>query len=436
MGILSSLYTAISGITAFGESIAVTGNNLANVSTTGFKSSRATFGDLVKASLGGVQADREVGTGVFLTSVEAVFTQGSLQPTDVGTDISIGGDGFFVVQDTNGQTAYTRAGNFRPNDSGELVDPSGFVLQGFQADASGNITGATGAINLLSTSASPLATTQADLNVTLDSTVSTTTFAIADPTGTSNFSTSMQIYDSLGVGHLVTTFFSKTATANQWDFNVIASASGVVVAAPSGELNDIIASGTLDFTTDGALDDEGTTTYFNAGATGIDFTGATANQITVFDFGTSITGESGSGIDGTRQFGTESSVQSQSQNGFAAGSLLGITIEEDGIISGQFSNGRIQALGQLQLARFNDSSGLRSIGNNAFVETLQSGAPTTGTPNTSGLGRALSGTLELSNVDIGKEFIDMITAQRAFQANSRVITTTDEMLLELVNLKR
>ena len=436
MGVLSSLFTAISGITAFGESISVTSNNVANVGTTAFKSSRASFGDLVKSSLGGFQGNREVGTGVFLSGVQSVFTQGSLQPTAVPTDLSIGGDGFFVVQDPAGSTAYTRSGQFRPNDSGQLVNPEGFVLQGFQADATGNITGATGPLNLTSVSASPKPTTKVTIDANLDSSSPTKTFAIADPAGTSNFSTSLQVFDSLGVGHLVTTYFSKTATANQWAFNVIAPAAEVTVGTPSTQPNDIVASGTLDFTTVGALDDENTTSYFNAGTTGIDFKGAAGNQIVVFDFGTSITGESGTGLDGTRQFGVKSSIQNQSQNGFGAGTLLGLTIEENGVVSGQFSNGRIQGLGQVQLARFNDPTGLRSIGNNAFTSTLRSGQPITGAPSTSGLGRALSSTLELSNVDIGKEFIDMITAQRAFQANSRVITTADEMLLELVNLKR
>lgn len=246
----------------------------------------------------------------------------------------------------------------------------------------------------------------------------------------------MQVFDSLGVGHLLTTYFSKDATANEWTFTVVAPAAEVVVGTPSTQPNDIVASGALIFTNTGALDDDTPVTYFNGGTTGIDFVGAAANQITVFNFGTNINDESGTGLDGTRQFGVESSVQSQSQNGFGAGSLLGITIEENGTVSGQFSNGRIQALGQLQLARFADPTGLRSIGNNAFVETLRSGQPITGPPSTSGLGRTISSTIEQSNVDLGKEFIDMITAQRAFQANSRVITTADEMLLELVNLKR
>ena len=435
MGVLSSLFTAISGLTAFGESISVTANNVANVGTTGFKSSRSSFADLVKSSLGGVQG-KDAGTGVFLSGVQQVFTQGALQPTSVPTDISIGGDGFFVVKDPAGATAYTRAGQFRPNNSGQLVSPEGFILQGFQADAAGNITGATGDLNLTSVSTSPKPTTVVDIAASLDSRSPTKTFAIADPAGTSNFSTSMQVFDSLGVGHLVTTYFSKDATANEWSYNVVAPASEVTVGTPSTQPNDIVASGALIFTTTGALNDDTPVTYFNGGTTGIDFVGAAANQITVFNFGTNINDESGTGLDGTRQFGVESSVQSQSQNGFGAGALLGITIEENGTVSGQFSNGRIQALGQLQLARFSDPTGLRSIGNNAFVETLGSGQPITGTPSTSGLGRTISSTVEQSNVDLGKEFIDMITAQRAFQANSRVITTADEMLLELVNLKR
>ena len=235
MGVLSSLFTAISGITAFGESISVTANNVANVGTTAFKSSRASFGDLVQSSLGGFQTSRNVGTGVSLSGVQSVFTQGSLQPTAVPTDLSIGGDGFFVVQDPSGRTAYTRAGQFRPNDSGQLVNPEGFVLQGFQADATGNITGATGPINLTSVSASPKPTTTVTIAASLDSTAPSMTFAIADPAGTSNFSTSIQVYDSLGVGRLVTTYFSKTATANQWSFNVVASASEVTVGTRSEE---------------------------------------------------------------------------------------------------------------------------------------------------------------------------------------------------------
>jgi flagellar hook protein FlgE len=277
------------------------------------------------------------------------------------------------------------------------------------------------------------------------------TFSITDPTGTSNYSTSMTLFDSLGNGHLITTYFSKTA-AMTWAYNVVGLESEVNTASyNAANINTTLgvvrlASGTLGFTTNGALNTASVATSYNngaaAGAAGavageaqINFLGATPAQLMAFDFGTSIAA-GGTGLDGTTQFGSPSALVRQTQDGYAAGSLEGFSVDASGIVSGRFSNGQVRALAQVALARFPDPIGLVRTGKNMFAESGTSGQPIVGAPDTAGLGRILGNSLELSNVDLGESFIELITAQRGFQANSRVITTSDEVLQELVNLKR
>lgn len=562
MGILSALFAAVSGLNANGSALSIVGNNIANTGTVGFKSSRANFADIVNSSLGGASGSSQTGIGVFLSSIQSNFTQGSLQTTNNALDMAVDGNGFFQVKDSVGGTFYTRAGQFNIDKSGDVVNPSGFKLQGFQTDASGNITGTIDNINLTTTTSPPQATTAialaanldsqatpigipaklvssaasviltaagnksfninlngdgaqtvtvanglagapaaaaiqtavralsatdpfkaaaysgftatfdsttskftftsgitglpnitgstgtivvtangadtlaANLNQTAGTSTTGTDFLISDPTGKSNFSSSLSVFDSLGIAHVITTYFSKIG-ANTWNYNQVATASEVNVTAGFASGSDAtIASGVITFNTDGALDRESTTLYRNAGGDGFDFLGASTGQAVAVNFGTSVTTDGGTGLDMTTQFGSTSALVNQSQDGFSAGSLQSVSVSTDGTVSGRFSNGQIRTLAQVALARFNNAQGLVKVGKNLLTEAGDSGSPILGKPDSSGLGRTLSSSLELSNVDLGEEFINLIGAQRGFQANARVVTTSDEILGELVNLKR
>ncbi|MCX5724594.1 MAG: flagellar hook-basal body complex protein, partial [Nitrospirae bacterium] len=332
---------------------------------------------------------------------------------------------------------------------------------GFTATAAASVltftSGAGGAIAVTANGVDTLASELKMLAAsTPTSSVATSTtgtdFTLTNPTGTSNFSTSMTVYDSLGNGHLLTTYFTNVGS-NTWNYNVTANSSDVVTANYNSANIDAtlgitrVGAGSLTFGTNGTLDRESNVIRFNnntaagtigaaAGQLNVDWNGATANQLITYNFGTSVTTEGGNGLDGTTQFGSQSAVVQLTQDGYAAGSLQAFSVDGNGIINGRFSNGQLRALAQVVLARFPDPLGLTRTGNNTFAQSGNSGQPVTGVPENAGLGKLKSNTLELSNVDLGESFIDMIAAQRGFQANSRVITTSDEILQELVNLKR
>jgi flagellar hook protein FlgE len=369
-----------------------------------------------------------------------------LQTTSNALDLAIDGDGFFQVNDTAGNIFFSRAGQFNIDSGGNIVNPAALRLQGFQVDPSGNILGTIGDLVLSTTQQVGTATTQVDMSGNLNAsepvvTAFTTAQLLADPSNTaiSQFSTGVRIFDTLGVGHDLTIYFSKTAN-NTWQYNAVASASEVTVTAGNSNTttgNALVAQGTLGFTTGGLLDTEGTVTYFNTGGTGITFSnGSTTPQATVFDFGTSITTDGGAGTDGMLQQGSSSVLLTLSQDGFANGTLTGTSIGEDGTITGRFSNGTTQNLGQVALTRFINPDGLQPIGRNLFIQSGDSGTPLQGAPGSGSFGKVSASTLETSNVDLGDELVNMITMQRGFQANSRIITTTNDLLGELVNLAR
>lgn len=452
MSILSSLFTGVSGLNAMDSSLSVIGNNIANLNTVGFKSSRSVFADLVSASLGEAAGAIQAGLGVALNGVQGNFSQGSLSTTGNALDLAIDGNGFFILHDTGGAASYSRAGQFHLDAQNRIVDPSGFFVQGYQVNDSGLITASIGDVTLPTTTAPPSPTSTVNIGANLNSQSTTGIFSLADPAGTSQFSTSLTVYDSVGSNHLLTTYFTKTA-ANTWTYNVIGNTKEVDTANyNSSNINASLgivklASGTLTFTTSGALDTESVVTSYNSGTAGgttgstvgqaqIDFVGATANQAITFNFGTSVTTDGGTGMDLTTQFGAASGLVQQTQNGFGAGALQTFSVGTNGLINGSFSNGQVRPLAQLAVARFPDPLGLVRTGNNTFAESGMSGQPLVGAPTTAGLGRVLTNTLELSNVDLGQSFIDMIAAQRGFEANSRMVTTSDEILQTLVNMKR
>jgi flagellar hook protein FlgE len=381
-------------------------------------------------------------------------------------DINLNGDGIQTITVANGLTGAALATAIQnavralvPNDPFKAAAYSGFTAtvnasniftfaSGITGTTSNSTTG-TGTVVVAANGADTLA---GDLNMTAGTSTTGTDFLLSDPPATSDFSTSMTVFDSLGNSHLLTTYFSKVGQ-NTWNYNVVANAADVVTANYASSNIDAslgivkVGSGTLTFGTNGTLDRESPVIRYDDGTPGgtagatpgqlqIDFNGATQDQLIVMNYGTSVTTDGGSGLDGTTQFGSTSALVQQTQDGFAAGSLQAFSVDSNGTISGRFSNGQLRALAQVVLARFPDPIGLTRTGKNTFAQSGNSGQPVTGTPDSAGLGRVLSNSLELSNVDLGESFIDMIAAQRGFQANSRVITTSDEILQELVNLKR
>ena len=442
MGITSAFFSATSGINATSRALSEIGNNIANAQTIGFKTRTVSFGDLFGASIGvgGTTSALVEGRGVRVLGVDPSFTQGSLQTTSNALDLAIDGDGFFQVTDASGNPFFSRAGQFNIDDSGNIINPAGFRLQGYQVDASGNVTGAIGDMVLTTLQQIGTATTEVDMSGNLNATepiiAPTIPQLLADPSNSSNsqFSTGVRVYDSLGVGHDVTVYFAKTAN-NTWQYNVIAPNTEVTVA-PANENtttgNALVAQGTLTFDSSGLLltesDPAGHAITFN--------NGSTAPQTMIFDFGTSITTDGGTGTDGMLQQGAASVLLTLAQDGFSNGTLTNTSIAEDGLITGRFSNGTTQNLGQVILARFINPDGLQPLGRNLFIESGDSGTPLVGAPGSGTFGKVTASTLEASNVDLGDELVNMIIMQRGFQANSRIITTTNDLLGELVNLAR
>ncbi|MDA8239507.1 MAG: flagellar hook protein FlgE [Nitrospiraceae bacterium] len=424
---LTSLFTGVSGMNANGTALSVIGDNIANMNTVGFKASRTCFGDVLSQTLTGVAGSSQVGRGVVVSGVSPLFTQGSLQSTQSALDLAIEGDGFFIVSD-GASKYYTRAGQFSLDKDGNISNSDGLILQGFLADAGGNITSQTGPLQLAATQSPAKMTEKVSLGVNLEASEAAKTWAFTSPSATPpdpasyNKSTTLTLYDSQGDAHDVTAHFVKTGD-NAWTAHyVFQDATGQYVEAGSQNLA---------FDTDGSLvNDNNAAIAFNWGPA------VAAGSIT-FNYGTG-TGETpaGTGLDGTTQFSSPFSVLSQSQDGYGAGSLKNVSISEDGIVTGIFTNGQTREIGQVILARFIAPERLTKLGRNLYGESYDSGQAISGTPETSGLGRLLANTLEQSNVDLAQEFVNMIAAQRGFQANSRVITTTDQLMQELVNLKQ
>jgi flagellar hook protein FlgE len=433
MSITRTLNTGASGLRSHSEAIGVVGDNIANVNTVGFKKQRAGFEDVLgRAVAGSANMAPTAGAGSKLAHIEQMWSQGALLTTDSPTDLAIAGNGFFVVEGmANGQQGryFTRAGQFSLDQSGNLVNPHGLNLVGYTADANGTMGTTPGALNVSGSSVPARSTSTVDMAVQLDSNAAVpAAWDPADPAGTSNFSTSVTVYDSLGNSHEVTAYFRKSAD-NSWEWHAMVD-GGELNGGTAGTPQEI-GTGTLTFTSSGALDTE------TPGATSIDFTGgAAAGQAIAFDFGESITGDGGTGMGATTQFASESATTGLAQDGYAAGSVASIGIDSDGTITGAFTNGQRRVLGQVALASFAAQDGLERTGQGLWTATNTSGEALIGAAESGGRGSIVSGALEQSNVDIGTEFVNLIAYQRGFQANSRIITTADEIYSELVSLKR
>jgi flagellar hook protein FlgE len=412
---LSSFIIGLSGMKANSTSLTVVGNNLANLNTTGYKGSVVSFQDLLGATLtrtNGAGNPMQPGMGVSLAGVSPVFSQGGLQTTAKTTDVAILGNGFFVV--SNGvQNYFTRAGDFTLDSKGYLMTQQGMYVQGYSAtNGVMNSTGSLGNLQLSpGTSLSPTSTS----TVTLDSNLNSSAKA------GDKFSTSIDVYDSLGKAHTLTYTFTKGA-ANTWGYSI------TVPGADVGQANAVeVKSGSLSFNSAGQL------TAPAADVTGIAVTGF-VNGAADLTFTWEI--KTPAGASRLTQFNNPSSTSQATQNGYSFGTLVGFQVDQNGYVQGSFSNGQVQTLGQLVLANFNNPQGLIREGQNYFVASPFSGEPIIGAAGSAGRGTLVGGALELSNVDIAQEFTSMIMAQRGYQASSRVITTSDEVIQEALNLKR
>ena len=432
MSITSSMYTGVTGLITYSGAMSVVSNNLANVNTVGFKNSRAQFADLLSAR----EAGALIGRGVRMAAVSPLFAQGVYQATGGVSDVTIQGKGLFLVKNLDGQSFYTRAGQFSLNKEGALVNPEGLNVQGFPVDSNGQTIGGLqnidlgGGLSLL-----PKPTTEITLAVNLDSRAQTLATTWAGGVGTedtpanwfaaSNYATTVRVFDSLGQEHQLTFLFRTTQSSPpKWDYTVVAPVEDVQ-SPPTTPGNLIaISTGTIVFNTDGTLDTTNST-ISDINLTGL-VNGAANLQVLAADMS----------FEGSTQVATSSTLSSFQSDGSAPGTLTGFTIDEQGIINGQYSNGGILSLYQIALADFPGVERLTPSGGTLWAQSPESGDPIIGTPGSGGFGTTLAGGLEQSTVDVAQEFVSMIGAQRGFQANSRVITVADQMYDEVVNLKR
>ena len=564
MALSSALFSGISGLSTLGNAMQIIGDNIANVNTVGFKSSRFTFQDLLSQSTATMSGTAQVGRGTAMGDITSVFMQGSFESTGNTTDLGIGGDGFFQLRESgSNELFYSRAGNFQFDSEGYLVNPEGYVVQGWEMDPdTGQDVGSVTDIVLDSFTSPPEESTQVRLITNLNSDATSQTASLTNawdadndpPVVTSNYQyqSTVKVYDSLGDTHDVTVYYDPVSDST-WEYMVVCnpdederagfagtSSAGllargeVAFSDSSGTITDLTMetldtagheqSATVDesaptaladavvsindqqavtqdtttdivLTFDGAnwgiagggpyaatilgadndpnavnvqLDGSGnadisiaSTAGASAGDTvtfsltgSANWTTASTNANGYYEFAPDFIGGNpmalefniGTQDDGTgtlvndslttTQFASESTTTFQSANGYGAGDLEGVEVDVDGIMTGTYSNGQILALYRVTLAKFQNEQGLHKEGGNLFRETRESGDAITGQPGTNGLGSIAPNSLEQSNVDIANEFVKMITTQRGFQANGKIITVTDEMLAELINLKR
>ncbi|MCG5054402.1 MAG: flagellar hook protein FlgE [Myxococcales bacterium] len=430
MSILSALNTGAGGLEANGLELSVVGDNIANASTVGFKASRAVFQDTLARTVIGA-GPTQVGLGTRLQTVQRLVSQGTLANTSQPTDLALQGAGYFVVKgEYNGMDAqyYTRAGQFTVDKDGYMVNLSALRVQGYTADAAGVVGTSLGDLKIGNATSPPLATTTLSMRANLEANpAAVAAFSITDPTNTAHFNTSMVVYDSLGQEHQLDVYFRHDdANPGNWEWFALTDGGGQTGGTAGTPVQ--VANGTLSFGTDGELATFATT------AQNFQPLNASAQTLT-FNFGTP-TAAAGTGLDGITQFASPSVATFLSQDGYASGELSSLTVDGKGQLVGAFSNGRSRVIGQVAVANFTSEGNLNRLGGNLFQQTETSGVPVVGTPGSGGHASISAGVLEQSNVDMGQEFIRLIAAQRGFQANAKTITTADQLLSELMTLKR
>lgn len=447
--------TGVTGLRASQQQLSVIGENISNVQTVGYRSQRVRFADLVANSTGlpsgGVGS---TGLGVRVADVISNMSQGAIERTGNSTDMAINGQGFFILNSNEGQV-YTRNGQFTLDNEGYLHDAFERRVQGFPADTSGNLSSALGDMKLHGVTIPATATTSEGIGINLDATTAinggtwpitnTNDVTLANAEAASDMSHGVTIYDSLGNAHQGIVFYRKTAesaTDATWDVHVLVDKNEIsggggalaaddyveVTAASGGGLTQLV------YGTDGSLTSAANNLFT------VDFAGAvTASQAVTLDYGTTTSGTggtAGSGLDGATQFSAPSSVNTLVQDGTTAGTLVNFALSGDGTITGIFSNGGNQTIGQVALAKFPNDTALQRVGDNAYRQTRESGQATVGEAGTGGRGELTGGAVETSNVDLSRNLVDMVSVQRNFQANARSIGTAAEVLQTLVQLGR
>jgi len=427
---------ALSGLNVAGKAIDVTSHNIANASTVGYKAASSHFSDVYAASLNGAGAN-QIGIGVSLAAVQQQFSQGNITATNSPLDISINGAGFFRM-DSNGATSYARNGQFHLDKNGYIVNDQSMKLTGFIAQSGIVVPSSPQPLQISASSLPPSETGSSvssgfrgvKANLNLDSredvpelpwTAATGPIYTPDPQ-TYNFSRALDIYDSLGNAHTLTMYFEKTANAREWDvhFNVDGTSDAFVTTNSGGPLT-FDANGVLDQ----ASNPLNITIDLDSVVGAVSTVPNGANPTITFDVD----------FTGTSQFGQAFGTNALEQDGYAAGNLVGLSVGNDGVIQGRYSNGQTFVQGQIVLANFTNPNGLNSLGNNQWSETPDSGPALVGVPNSSSLGVLSASTVEESNVDLTAELVNLITNQRNYQANAQSIKTQDQVLQTLVNLR-
>lgn len=432
-----SFRTSLSGLDAAATDLSVVGNNIANASTTGFKGSRAEFVDVFATTFSGVSGNTP-GSGVRVSSVSQQFGQGNVEFTSSNLDMAINGEGFFIVSD-DGTDTYTRAGAFKTDREGFVIDSSGRNLQVFPANNNGTFnTGTLQALQLSTTDSPPLATTSVTPIINLNANEETPTGSFNKfDADTYNHSTSTTVYDSQGNGFPATMYYVASNPANnEWQAYTIVGDNKLEMTYPDTTSTSTPPTTlttdhfTLTFNGDGSLESStiGTVGTDPADTTGqvsfngLDLVNGTELMDLTFDYGA------------VTQYGGDFSIYSLNQNGFSSGRLSGIDIDQNGAVFARFTNGQSDLLGQVALASFPNSGGLNQLGSTSWGETFSSGDRIIGSPGSSGFGALQSGALEASNVDIASQLVNLITSQRNFQANAKAISTEDTVQQAILNI--
>ena len=402
-----SFQQGLSGLNGASKQLETIGNNIANANTVGFKSAVTHFADVYANSLSGTSGLGTAGIGTRVSQIAQQFSQGNITASNSALDMAINGGGFFRLN-KDGAISYARNGQFQIDKDGFIVSADGGRLSGFSANNQGVLsTGSPTDLRISTADLAPSDTSQVAMQFNLDMSEPIT----AAPAF--NKSTSVTVYDSLGNSHVVQLNFRKTAN-NTWEVHATTSSTGATIPTP--------LVSTLTFNTDGVI---------TAGATG--------NIVMNLANGAEspLNGATGFSLDmtGSTQYGSVFGVNTTTQNGFASGRLSGFNIGSDGIITGRYTNGKTSTLGQVVLANFSNPNGLQPLGNNQWAESAASGVALIGTPNSGRMGLIQSSAVEDSNVDMTAELVNMITAQRVFQANAQTIKTQDQILQTLVNLR-
>ncbi|MCP4748697.1 MAG: flagellar hook protein FlgE [Desulfobacteraceae bacterium] len=409
---IGALYSGISGLKANTSALAVIGDNIANVNTTGFKVTRVSFSNVFNSSLG--QSRMQIGRGVTMSGMTSNWEAGVMETSANVTDMAINGEGMFIMRSSDGSSQYyTRAGKFEFDKDGYLVNPDGYQVQGYPIESG---------------SLQPMAAITMPGGLSESSATDSITMELNLDSGASDgdiYETTISVYDSLGDIVELDFTFTRDSSASGWTY-AVSSSSGTATLASASGVN------TLAFNSDGELvpgsNDPASANH------AITVTGLTpaADLALTWNF-LDLAGATDGSVTG---YSTDSVKIGQTQNGYPSGLLQGIGVDEDGIFTALYSNGTMLNFAQVALADFASYTGLAKQGGNLFVSSLASGQPSITMPNTAGVGAIAPSSLEMSNVDLATEFVELITSQRAFQANSKVITTSDEVLTELINIKR